>query len=71
MQVILTSCCLCVTKLYQQKLTPENLFRNKRKIGLSEELKGAGFHTEACNIKHVINENGATLTFEHALLIAL
>jgi len=61
MQTVLTSCCLCVTKLYHQKFTPENLFRNKLKTELSEELKSTGFHTVACNIKNnVINENDAT-----------
>jgi len=60
MQMILTSCCLCVTKLCQQKLTPGNLFHNKLKTGISEELKGAGFHTVACNIRNVFSENDAS-----------
>jgi len=51
---------LYVTKLCRQKLTPGNLFRNKLKTGLSEELKGTRFHTVACNIKNVINENDPT-----------
>jgi len=59
MQMVLTVCCFCVTKLYQQKLMPGNLLRNKLKTEFSEELKGAGFHTVACNIKNKTNVNDA------------